>query len=189
MSAMLNASDLNRIRGHGAACAGSPRQFAAQICFRILGPVEVWPGEHQLELGGRRRLTLLAFLLLHANRFVPRDAVIDAVWPRSKTGSDHRLATAIGRLRRTLSPLDHVGSPRLRTVRSGYLLFVGQGELDADLFRAGVHAGRHALARNSAAAATELLESVLPLWRAAPLADVYYEDLGRHRFDPSKNCT
>ena len=116
---------------------------------------------------------------MHANRFVARDAVIDAVWRQSKTGSDKRLAMAIGRLRRALSPLDHVGEPRLRTVRSGYLLFVRHGELDADLFRDRVHAGRQALDRNNPAGAVELLESGRSLWRAAPLADVYYEDFAQ----------
>lgn len=179
MSAVLNALGVNEIDGHGATCPRSPGQHAAQICFRTLGPLEAWAGEHQLELGGPRQLALLAFLLLHANRFVPRDALIDAVWSRSRTGSSNRLATAIGRLRRALSPLDHVGSPRLRTVRSGYLLSVQQGELDSDLFRDGVHAGRRALDRNNPAGAVELLESVLQLWRSAPLADVYYEDFAQ----------
>jgi SARP family transcriptional regulator, regulator of embCAB operon len=176
---MLNASVLNEIDGHRATRAQSSGQLAAEPCFRILGRVEVWAGDHELELGGPRQVALLAVLLLHANRFVPRDALIDAVWPRSSAGSVNRLAMAIGRLRRAISPLDYVDSPRLRTVRSGYRLSVAQGELDADVFQDGVHAGRHALDRKDPADAAELLESVLPLWRTAPLADVYYEDFAQ----------
>jgi DNA-binding SARP family transcriptional activator len=67
----------------------------------------------------------------------------------------------------------------LRTVSCGYLLSVAPGELDADLFRAGVHAGRRALDRNDPARAVELLDSALALWQTAPLADVHYEDFAQ----------
>ena len=113
-TAMLNASVRNSLDDGGGTCARSPGQCLSRISFRILGSIEVWAGEHELELGGPRQVALLAFLLLHANRAAPRDAVNDAVWPRCRPGSDNRLAMAIGRLRRALGPVDRDGSPRLR---------------------------------------------------------------------------
>jgi DNA-binding SARP family transcriptional activator len=178
-STMLSASHPARSDGGDVARAGSPREYAAASRFRILGPVEAWAADHQLELGGPRQRALLAFLLLHANRAVTSDALIDGVWPRRQARSGNRLAMAIGRLRRALGPLNHAGSSRLRTVSCGYLLSVEPGELDADVFRTGVQAGRRALDRDDPAGAVELLDSALALWHTAPLADVYYENFAQ----------
>jgi DNA-binding SARP family transcriptional activator len=70
--------------------------------FGILGPVEVWAGERPLAVGGPLQVSLLAFLLLNANRAVPGDAVIDAVWGAAPVGADKRLHMAIARLRRAI---------------------------------------------------------------------------------------
>jgi hypothetical protein len=48
--------------------------------FWILGPVEVWDGAHRLEVGGPKPRTLLAALLVHANRVVATDRLIDELW-------------------------------------------------------------------------------------------------------------
>ena len=42
--------------------------------FRILGPIEASVDGRLLALGGPRQLKLFAFLVLHANRAVSRDA-------------------------------------------------------------------------------------------------------------------
>ena len=115
------------------------------MSVRILGPVEAWAQQRRLDLGGRRQLTLFAFLVLHANRAVSRDALIDAVWGSERSSSDNRLSMAIARLRKALEPLNSGGESRLRTVSGGYMLAVAPGELDAEAFADGVRAGRRAL--------------------------------------------
>ena len=102
--------------------------------FRVLGTVEAWAGERQLDLGGPRQLALLAFLLVNVNRAVSADAVIDALWGPEREGGVQRLHTAINRLRHSLEPLWDGGEASLRTVSGGYLLSVGPGELDAEVF-------------------------------------------------------
>jgi DNA-binding SARP family transcriptional activator len=72
------------------------------VRFAILGPVEVWAAERRVDLGGRRQLALLAFLVLHANRAVSSDALIDAVWETAGAGAQKRLQMAIARLRKEL---------------------------------------------------------------------------------------
>jgi class 3 adenylate cyclase len=119
---------------------------------------------------------LLAFLLLHANRAVSSDSLTDAVWGEARVGAGNRLQMAIARLRKALEPLNDDGEPRLRTVGGGYLLSVGPGELDADVFGAGVQDGQRALAAGNAAGAVETLERALGLWRGPPLAEVAFED-------------
>ena len=56
------------------------------VTFGILGPVEVHDAERPLPLGGPRQLALLAVLLLHANRAVSSESLLEAVW--GETGHD-----------------------------------------------------------------------------------------------------
>lgn len=46
----------------------------------VLGSVEARSGERRLALGGPQQVKLFAFLVLHANRAVSADALVDAVW-------------------------------------------------------------------------------------------------------------
>lgn len=146
--------------------------------FGILGPVEVWAQERRLDLGGRRQLALLAFLVLHANRAVSSDSLIEGVWESAGVGWEKRLQMAVARLRKVLEAGEG-GERRLRTVGGGYLLWVVSGELDADVFRAGVTEGRAALDAGDAAGASVLLGEVLGLWRGPPLAEVSFAEFAQ----------
>ena len=147
--------------------------------FRVLGAVEAWTDEQQLMLGGRQQVVLLAFLLLHANHAVSADEVTDAVWGSKRDGASKRLHMGVFRLRKALAPLDGEDAPRLRTVRGGYLLAVGSGELDAEVIAGRVRDGRHALEDGDPKRASALLAEALELWRGPPLADVAFEDFAR----------
>ena len=147
--------------------------------LRILGPVEVWQGEQRLALGGPRQLALLAFLLLHPNRAVSRDALIDALWGPARSDADNRLQMAIARLRKALEPINGDAGARLQTVKGGYLLTIAPGELDADAFHAAVHAGSRALEAGAPEQATKLLADALELWRGPPLAEVAFDDFAQ----------
>ena len=149
------------------------------MSVRILGPVEAWAQHRRLDLGGRRQLALFAFLVLHANRAVSRDALIDAVWGSEHSSSDNRLSTAIARLRRALEPLNSGGESPLRTVSGGYMLAVAPGELDSQAFADGVSSGRRALEAGDPRAASELVEQALALWRGPALAEVAFEDFAQ----------
>jgi DNA-binding SARP family transcriptional activator len=113
--------------------------------LRILGPVQAWGGQEQLNLGGALQVKLLAFLVLNANKAVSRDALLDAVWGPVDADSRSRVQMAIARLRKALEPLDADPASRLQTVAGGYLLSVAPGELDADVFQADVLSGLRAL--------------------------------------------
>jgi DNA-binding SARP family transcriptional activator len=149
------------------------------IKIRILGPVEAGADGHALPVGGRRQLKLFAFLVVHANQAVSSDALIDAVWGSVGSGADNRLQMAITRLRRVLEPLNTDMGPALRTVGGGYMLVVGPGELDADVFRDLVGDGRRALAGGDPERALELIDQATQLWRGPPLADVAFEDFAQ----------
>ena len=124
-------------------------------------------------------MALFAFLVLHANRAVSRDELIDALWGPARSDADNRLHMAIARLRKALEPLNGEVATRLETVSGGYLLSIAPGELDADAFHAGVHAGARALDAGAPAEAADLLDEVLTLWRGPPLAEVAFEDFAQ----------
>jgi DNA-binding SARP family transcriptional activator len=133
-----------------------------RVEFRILGPLEIADGERVLALGGAKRRAVAALLLLHANRVVAAEQLIDGVWgdepPPSAAGS---LQNHVLRLRRELGD-------RLVTQAPGYLIRTEPGELDLERFRRLVERARGA----EPAEASDLLREALALWRGAPLADL-----------------
>jgi DNA-binding SARP family transcriptional activator len=147
--------------------------------LRILGPIEAWSGDRRLTVGGPKQVALFAYLVLHANRAVPSDALIDALWGPTRTGTDNRLPMAVARLRKALAPLDNGTGPLLRTVSGGYLLSLSPGQLDAEVFAEQVHDGLRALEAGQTALAAGLLSEALTLWRGAPLAEVAFEDFAQ----------
>ncbi|WP_345433679.1 AfsR/SARP family transcriptional regulator [Actinoallomurus vinaceus] len=137
--------------------------------FRILGPLEIRAddGTHLLIRQPRQR-ALLAVLLLHANRQMTAEALMDALWgvhrPRTSSGA---LRTYVWAVRRLLAP-----SSRLRTRPSGYLLEVAPEELDLERFERLVATARDSLDAGDDRGAADRLQRALALWRNPPLADV-----------------
>ena len=145
------------------------------VKFGILGPIELTDGEKHLPVGAPRQVALLAFLLLHANRAVSADQLIDGLWGEHAGRSIKRLHTSVARLRKTLDINGSDGGPALKTVTGGYLLAVAPGALDADIFQAGLEDGRRALDEGESARAAGVLRDALALWRGPALAEVAYE--------------
>ena len=93
--------------------------------FRILGPLEVSERGHQVALGGAKQRALLTTLLLQANEVVSTDRLIDAVWEEEPPArADKALQVYVSHLRKAL------GRERLETKKPGYVLRVGDDELD-----------------------------------------------------------
>jgi predicted ATPase len=146
--------------------------------FRILGPLQVYEGGAALSLGGERQRTLLAILLVNANRVLSSDRLCDELWHgEPPETAPTALQGHVLELRRLLEP-DHVqGTPyrMLCTERPGYVLRVGSDDLDAERFRRLVDDGREALDRGSPSVAARLLREALALWRGPVLADLSFE--------------
>ncbi|MFD9982778.1 BTAD domain-containing putative transcriptional regulator [Streptomyces massasporeus] len=109
---------------------------------------------------------LLAALLLDAGRVVSVESLKDALWggepPVSAQASLHNHVT---RLRRLLDD-----PARLRTVPSGYVLRVDEGELDVHVFDAHVTEARAAHTGRDWRRVVRECAGALALWRGAPLA-------------------
>jgi class 3 adenylate cyclase/DNA-binding SARP family transcriptional activator len=140
--------------------------------FRILGPLEVISSGRPIELGGPRQRSLLALLLVHAGEVVSSDHLVDELWgEEGRGGVAHALQSAVSRLRRALGP---EGS-RLMARPPGYVLEIGEGELDAHRFEALRSDGLDALTAVDAAQAARLLKEALALWRGPALAEFAFE--------------
>ncbi|KAA2256149.1 tetratricopeptide repeat protein [Solihabitans fulvus] len=135
-----------------------------------MGPIEASGAGGRARLPGSRQLALLAALLLHADRVVPVDELVEAVWgDRPPGNAAAALQTYVFRLRRALSSIEPDGNQRL-TFTSGYRLRVEPGELDLAEFRE--HVRRAGAAEDRPEEAAAELRSALALWRGAALTAV-----------------
>jgi SARP family transcriptional regulator, regulator of embCAB operon len=146
-------------------------RIAAPLQFRLLGELEV-EGVPRSLLGGPKQRALLAYLLLHANEFVPRDRLVDAVWGESAPPTARSIVQ--GYIHKLRLALDETPA-KIATRSGGYVLEVDTDELDARRFERLAIEGREALAAEDPERAQRLFERALALWRGEPLADLTYE--------------
>ena len=138
--------------------------------FRILGPLEVTEDGRPLALGGGHQRALLAVLLLHRNRVVAADQLIDGIWgERPPDTAANLVQVYVSRLRKT------IGKERLLTRGGGYVLEVEEGALDLDRFQRLVDEGSQALVAGEPERAATLLRQGLELWRGPALSDFTFE--------------
>src|SRR5918912_833078 len=135
--------------------------------FRILGPLEVYELNCQIELGGRKQRALLGVLLLHANEPISSERLVDELWGARPPARAHKLVQGyVSGLRKVLGPT------RLVTRPPGYLVRVEAGELDLLEFERLVAEAR---AAQEPGLVAERLREALALWRGAALADLRLE--------------
>ncbi|WYW21242.1 BTAD domain-containing putative transcriptional regulator [Amycolatopsis coloradensis] len=143
------------------------------MLFRVLGSLELsGQVEGPVCVRPRKPRTLLALLLLHAERWVSTPLIENALWeglpPRSASGN---VKTYVSQLRRTLAALG--GDPSRIANRVGaYRISVKPSELDVFRFEESVRLGREARNRSADGEAVEHFREALGLWRGEP-----YEDL------------
>jgi len=143
--------------------------------FGILGPVEVRADGKLIRIGGAKQRALLAILLLHANRAVTTDRLIELLWGDAAGESAlNTLQVHIAQLRRVLEPHRKSGDPAslLLSRPSGYLLTTEAHQLDLEGFEQLVGEGRLALTAGDADSAARDLHAALALWRGPALANI-----------------
>ena len=95
-------------------------------------------GGRQVELGPRRQRALLALLALHANQVVAGERLIDELWGEAPPASAaNMIQVYVSRLRKALGP------GVLLTQPPGYVLQVGEGQLDSARFATLLAATHH----------------------------------------------
>lgn len=142
--------------------------------FRILGPLQVVRDGTAIEPGSPKQRGLLANLVVHHGRAVPRDRLIEDLWGGSPP------ATGLGVLQNYISQLRKaLGADVLVTRGPGYLLDVDPDAIDSVCFERLVERGRAALEDGDAHGAATLVAEGLGLWRGPALADVAGEPFAR----------
>jgi DNA-binding SARP family transcriptional activator len=138
--------------------------------FGLLGPLVVRSGDRVLAVPRGKQRALLAVLLLDANRVVPVDDVAEALWGAAAPPSAAvSIRNYVSRLRQALG---EVGRDRISFRQHGYVISVGEGELDVSRFEALLAAARAAARVGSWDQAAATARQALGLWRDEPLADV-----------------
>ena len=101
--------------------------------FRILGPLEVEDDDGRLvTIGGPQLRGLLGVFLLHPNRVVSTERLIEHVWGADPPDSARGLLQ--GRIAHLRRAIKQPGRQPLLTKGAGYQLEVRQGERDLDTF-------------------------------------------------------
>ncbi|MCU1679761.1 MAG: family transcriptional regulator [Amycolatopsis sp.] len=133
--------------------------------FQVLGPLTA---SIALPSAGQPR-RVLSILLAKAGEFVPRDTLVDEMWPEGAPPSASAIVQmAVSKLRKALG-VEPGGDRRLLTGPLGYRLSVGAGELDADEF---LKLAAEAASATDPARRRALLEAAQDSWRGPALADV-----------------
>lgn len=139
--------------------------------FRLLGAVEAWAGDRQIDLGPRQQRLVLAILALNVNQLVPLERLVHLTWRESPPHTArHAIHVRVSQLRTILATAG-AGRDGVRISTHGptYVLRADPMSVDAHRFRALLAAAR--LEANDLEKAS-LLRRALDLWHGPPLADV-----------------
>jgi WD40 repeat protein/DNA-binding SARP family transcriptional activator len=137
--------------------------------FHVLGPVELWAADRQVDLGPGKQRAVLAVLLLGSGRPCSVETLIDRLWGEDPPAqARNALYSYISRLRRVLreAQLDSVA---LRQRNGGYLLEASPDLVDVHRFDAAVQQAR---CTQDPGAQADLLRGALDCWHGTPLADL-----------------
>jgi DNA-binding SARP family transcriptional activator/tetratricopeptide (TPR) repeat protein len=137
-----------------------------KVEFRLLGGVDVCVGGRPVDVGYARLRSVLAVLLIEANRTVSVDQLVDRVWENRRLPARPRGAVqhSMTKLRQSLADVPGLVIARQRT---GYQVEVAPETVDVHRFRELV--GHASTAENEERAVT-LFESAFQLWRGEPCA-------------------
>ncbi|WP_166427601.1 AfsR/SARP family transcriptional regulator [Nonomuraea mesophila] len=139
----------------------------ADLWFGVLGPLDVRARGQRIPLHGPRQERALAALLLNAGHAVTVDRLVDVVWKDPPASARRQIQDLVSRLRRALADAG-ADEAVITTVRGGYVLRPGAGELDATEFERLVAAARESEPEYAAT----VLRKALGLWRGEPLSGV-----------------
>ncbi|MGB9358960.1 MAG: BTAD domain-containing putative transcriptional regulator [Acidimicrobiia bacterium] len=135
--------------------------------FLCLGPLGVRADGAPVELGGPQQRLVLALLVIHANRVVSTDRLIDSLWGEKPPDTARKTIQGyVSGLRKALPD-----GELLRSRPPGYALEVELDDVDASRFERLAARGSAQVATNPKEALV-LLNEALSLWRGRP-----YEDL------------
>lgn len=169
LSELVRTAGLVPAAGRTMAWVGARRGGGEHVRFEILGPVRVLVDGVPLRVAGSRQQKVLALLLLDANRIVPLDRLVAAVWDgREPAGARKLVRNAVSMLRSVLTGPD----VEVRTEDIGYRLAVPDGRFDLPLFARSVDVGRRMAGGGDLVGAASAYQCGLRLWRGRALEGI-----------------
>ena len=174
---MKGASALLGTPQGGAKTGSLESSEGTAVEFRILGPFEVLRDGEPIDVGPHKQQSLLALLLIHANRVVPTDRILENLWGDEADGKENALWVYVSRLRTALEG-DAKHAQVLVTRDHGYVLRVEADSIDALRFEQAVVHGRSLLASDPEEASVVLHEA-LELWSGSALQDFTYDNFAQ----------
>jgi DNA-binding SARP family transcriptional activator/Tfp pilus assembly protein PilF len=140
------------------------------VDFRILGPVGMWAGGEQRDLGGLKERSVLAILLLTPGVPVSADVLSDRIWdarPPPKARQD--LSAYVSRIRKILR--NAAGDEGFLVTRAdGYVIDIDPGSVDLHVFRRLRRQARAMADSGEAEQAILLLREADECWRGTAFA-------------------
>ncbi len=140
--------------------------------FRMLGPFEAWHDGQQVDLGDFQQRYVLVVLLLHLNRPVSPQRLIEIIWGTSRPRSN-LIPGYVAKLRKAFTTVGATDSIIEKTT-TGYVLRADEDQLDTARFAALCAQAR----AGDRQRATELLRTAVDLWRGRFLEDLDIDRVG-----------
>jgi DNA-binding SARP family transcriptional activator/tetratricopeptide (TPR) repeat protein len=148
-----------------------------RVEFGVLGPLEARCDGVALPVSSGRQRTVLAALVLRANRVVAVADLAEALWGPALPPSAR--VTVLNYVKRLRDALGDAGR-RVVTRSPGYLVRAAADEADVSLFELNLESARTAAVTGSWESAASKARAALLLWRGDPLADVPSAYLASH---------
>lgn len=144
--------------------------MSLQMEFCLLGPLLVRCDGVPLPVQRGKQRTVLAALLLNANRIVSIDELAETLWRDTPPKSAR--VTIQNHVKCLRQALGHAGRARITTQPRGYRIAVEPGELDISRFESLLASARKASRTGSWDQAAGHAAAALTLWRDEALVDV-----------------
>lgn len=147
--------------------SSAPGASVVRVRFAVLGPLRVWRGDEELDLGPPQQRLILAVLLVRGGQPVSVGELVGALWgadpPNSAVNVLHR---HVGLLRRLLEPALPPRATGRWLIRdgNGYRLQVDADSADVLRFRSLAAQAREAAANGQDTAAVGLFVQALGRW-------------------------
>jgi DNA-binding SARP family transcriptional activator len=156
---------------------------AYRLNVRTLGAFGVWRGDVEIRDRDWRSVKarqLLQLLLVERGRMLPRDRIMDMLWPGLEAeAAANNLRVTLSRLTKAIEPSRPEGAPTYYVVQQGdtYGFNVeADHQYDAADFSAAVDAGRAALQKGQTGEAIAHFRQAISLYGGTFLPDCLYED-------------
>lgn len=152
----------------------------APLHVRLFGAVDISRGDVPLDTGSwksRRARRLFNLLILSPSRSMPKEAVLEAMWPEAdprKTAVN--LRQSVFQLRRILEPAGHKNPVHVLFEGDVLRLDLGEGgTCDVDDFGKALQAAGQCGRRHEVKGEREALQKAISCWRGPLMADLPYE--------------